>query len=295
MRVAVTGATGFVGRNLVDRLLQDSHEVTIVANRRSGANLFSDRVKYARASVHNALDLQDAFCDSQAVFHLVGIIAETRKNTFKTTVEQGTKNVISACRQNNIETIIYLSALGTSEDAESKYFKTKWAAEQSVKNSGLNWTIFRPSIIYGRSDGFLTMMSKIIKLSPFVPIFGDGKYRLQPVYIGDLVEAMAKSLTNKECQGETIEIGGAEPLEYVEIINSIKKALKKKRMNLFIPMAVIKPVAVLLEKILKPAPLTTDQLIMLEKGSVCDLSKMKRLFEIEPVGFDEGLKKVLEN
>lgn len=295
MKVAVTGATGFVGRNLVDRLLQDLHEVTIVANRRSGADLFSDRVKYATASVHNAHDLQEAFCDCQAVFHLVGIIAETRKNTFEKTVKQGTENVISACRQNNIETIIYLSALGTSEDAESKYFKTKWAAEQSVKNSGLNWTIFRPSIIYGRSDGFLTMMSKIIKLSPFVPIFGDGKYRLQPVYIGDLVEAMAKSITNKECQGETIEIGGAEPLEYVEIINSIKKALKKKRMNLFIPMKVIKPVAVLLEKILKPAPLTTDQLIMLEKGSVCDLSKMKRLFEIEPVGFDEGLKKVLEN
>ncbi len=295
MRVAVTGATGFVGRHLVERLLQDSHEVTIVANRRSGANLFSDRVKYARGSVHNEHDMQQAFADCQAVFHLVGIIAETRKNTFDRTVRQGTKNVISACRHNNVETIIYLSALGTSEDAESKYFATKWAAEQSVKNSGLSWTIFRPSIIYGRNDGFLAMMSKIIKLSPFVPIFGDGKYKLQPVYIGDLVEAMARSLAIKECQGETIEIGGAEPLEYVEIINSIKKALNKKRMNLFIPMAVIKPVAVVLEKILKPSPLTTDQLIMLELGSVCDLSKMKKLFEIDPVGFDEGLKKVLEN
>jgi len=295
VRVAVTGATGFVGRHLVNRLLRESHEITFVANRRSGINLFSDRVKYVRASVHNVHDLQKAFCDCQAVFHLVGIIAETRKNTFKTTVEQGTKNVISASQQNNIETIIYLSALGTSEDAESKYFMTKWAAEQFVKNSGLNWTIFRPSIIYGRGDGFLTMMSKIIKLSPFVPIFGDGKYKLQPVYIGDLVEAMSKSLTSKKCQGETIEIGGAEPLEYVEIINSIKKALNKRRMNLFIPMAVIKPVAVLLEKILKPSPLTTDQLVMLERGSVCDLSKMKRLFDIEPVGFDEGLKKVLEN
>ena len=295
MRVSVTGATGFVGRHLVERLLQDSHEVTIVANRRSGKNLFSDRVKYARASVHNAHDLQAAFSDCQVVFHLVGIIAETRKKTFETTVKQGTQNVISACQQNNVETIIYLSAMGTSAEAESKYFRTKWAAEQFVKNSGLNWTIFRPSIIYGRSDGFLAMMSKIIKLSPFVPIFGDGKYKLQPVYIGDLVEAMARSLAIKECRGETIEIGGALPLEYVEIINSIKKALKKKRMNLFIPMAVIKPVAVLLEKILKPSPLTTDQLIMLELGSVCDLSKMKRLFDIEPVGFDEGLKKVLEN
>lgn len=295
MRVAVTGATGFVGRHLVDRLLRDSHEVTVVTNRRSGTDLFSDRVKYVKGSVHNQHELQEAFCNCQSVFHLVGIIAETRKNTFEKTVEQGTKNVISACQQNNIETIIYLSALGTTADAGAKYFNTKWAAEQFVKNSGLNWTIFRPSIIYGRNDGFLAMMSKIIKLSPFVPIFGDGKYKLQPVYIGDLVEAMAKSLTSKECQGETIEIGGAEPLEYVEIINSIKKALKKKRMNLFIPMAVIKPVAVLLEKILKPSPLTTDQLVMLEKGAVCDLSKMKSLFEIEPVGFDEGLKKVLEN
>ena len=295
MRVAVTGATGFVGRHLVNRLLEDSHDVTVVINRRSGRDLFSDRVKYVRVSVHNPNELEAAFCDCQVVFHLVGIIAETRTNTFEKTVEQGTKNVILACQQNRIETIVYLSAKGTSEDAESKYFKTKWAAEQIVKNSGLNWTIFRPSIIYGRDDDFLALMSKIIKLSPFVPIFGDGRYKLQPVYIGDLVNAMAQSINNRESHRETIEIGGAEPLEYVEIIDSIKKALNKRRMNLFIPMAVIKPVAVLLEKILKPAPLTTDQLVMLEKGSVCDLSKMKRLFEIEPVRFEDGLKKVLGN
>ena len=91
MRVAVTGATGFVGRNLIERLLKDSHEVTIVANRRSGADLFSDRVKYARGSVHNEHDMQQAFADCQAVFHLVGIIAETRKNTFERLSERAPK------------------------------------------------------------------------------------------------------------------------------------------------------------------------------------------------------------
>ena len=105
---------------------------------------------------------------------------------------------------------------------------------------------------------------------------------------------MAKPLSNKACRRETIEIGGAEPQENVEIIGSIKKAPNKKRMNLFVPMAVIKPVAALLEKVLKPSPLTSDKLVMLEKGTVCELDRMKNFFEIERVRFEEGLKKVLE-
>ena len=292
MKIAVTGGTGFVGRNLVNRLLLGNHDITVLANRQSANELFSGKVKTVSGSVHNVSDLIPAFQGSQVVYHLVGIIAQTRKSTFEKTVAEGTKNVIVACRQAGVKKIIYLSSLGTSSESLSAYHKTKYVAEQSVINSGLEWVIFRSSIIYGEGDGFLTIMSKVIRMLPFVPIFGDGKYKLQPIHIDDLTEALAQAAVDSRAVGQIIDLGGPEQLEYVQVINYIKKALRKKRLNFHIPFGVIKPVAALMELILKPAPLTRDQLAMLKMGNTGDISKMKSLFGIEPIRFEDGLKKV---
>ncbi len=292
MKIAVTGGTGFVGRNLVNRLLSDNHEITILANRQSAKELFGKKVRAVSGSVHNFSDLIPAFQESQVVYHLVGIIAETRKNTFEKTVAEGTKNIVAACREAGVKKIIYLSSLGTSANAQSAYHKTKYLAEQSVINSGLEWVIFRSSIIYGKGDGFLTIMSKIIRMLPFVPIFGDGEYKLQPIHINDLTEVMAAAAMDSRAVGQIIDLGGPEQLEYVQVINYLKQALGKKRLNFHIPFGVIKPMAVLMELFLKPAPLTRDQLTMLRMGNTGDISKMKALFGIEPIRFENGLRKV---
>jgi len=292
VKIAVTGGTGFVGRNLVSRLLKDNHEITVLSNRRSAQDFFGDKVRVVSGSVHNLTDILPAFQGSQVVYHLVGIIAETRKNTFEKTVAEGTKNVVAACREAGVTKVIYLSSLGTSAEARSAYHKTKYRAEQSVINNGLEWVILRPSIIYGKSDGFLTIMSKIIRGLPFVPIFGDGKYKLQAIHIDDLTEALAQAALNSKAVGQIIDLGGPEQLEYVQVINYLKKALGKKRLNFHIPFGVIRPVAGLMELFLKPAPLTRDQLTMLKMGNTCDISKMKELFGIEPIRFEDGLRKV---
>jgi NADH dehydrogenase len=292
VKVAVTGGTGFVGRHLVNRLLKDNHEITVLTHLKSADNLFASKVRLVSGSVDSTAEMVPAFQGAAMVFHLIGIIAETRTKTFEKTVAQGTRNVMTACREAGVKKIFYLSALGTSSNAVNAYFRTKFVAEETVKDSRLNWTIFRPSIIYGQGDGFLTLISKLIKLSPIVPIFGSGNYRMQPVYIDDLTEAMAKAALMPGSNGQTIDIGGPERLEYVTVINKIKKALKKKRLNIHIPFAVITPVAALLEKLLKPAPLTKDQLSMLKMGSVGDITAMRTLLGIEPRKFEDGLKLV---
>lgn len=292
MKVAVTGGTGFVGRNLVNRLLDENHEITVMSHRKSGENLFDRRVRLVPGTVDSVTEMVPAFHGAQAVYHLVGIISKSRKNTFEKTVTQGTQNVIAACLGAKVKKIIYLSAMGTSESAETAYHKTKFQAEQAIQNSGLDWTIFRASIIYGKNDGFLRMMSKIIRFVPFVPIFGDGKYKIQPLYIKDLAEAMGKTLLTPAASGQIIDVGGPEQLEYVDVMNQLKKALGKRRLNFHIPFGVIKPIAGVLQIILKPAPLTVDMLKMLKMGSTGDISKMRRIFGIEPIRFEDGLKRV---
>ncbi len=292
MRIAVTGGSGFVGRHLVNRLLKENHEITVLTNRKPAPNFFGKKVRAVSGSVHNLSELLPSFQRNQVVFHLVGIIAETRTNTFEKTVAEGTKNVVEACRETGVKRIIYLSALGTSKNAQTAYHRTKFLAEQSVISSGLEWVIFRASIIYGKDDGFLTIMSKIIRMLPFVPIFGDGKYQLQPIHIDDVTEAMAQAAENPNADEQIIDLGGPEQLEYLQVMNYIKRSMGKKRLNFHIPFGVIKPVATLMELFLKPAPLTKDQLTMLKMGNTGNISKMKALFGIEPIRFEDGLNEV---
>ncbi len=292
MKIAVTGGSGFVGRNLVNRLLQDNHEITVLANRRAAKDIFGNKVRSVSGSVHSVPELLPAIQGSQIVFHLVGIIAETRQNTFEKTVSEGTTNVVKACCESGVKKIIYLSALGTSENAQTAYHKSKYQAEQTVINSGLEWVIIRASIIYGKNDGFLTVMSRLTKTLPFIPVFGDGKYKLQPIYIDDLTQVMTQAAVNSNAVRQIIDAGGPEQLEFVQVIDYLKNALGKKRLNFHIPFGVIKPVAALMELIVRPAPLTRDQLTMLKMGNTGDISKMKSLLGINPIKFQDGLRKV---
>ena len=294
MKVAVTGGTGFVGRNLVERLLGSRHSVTVVGRREPTEDLFGDEVAFAIGSVHDPASLEQAFSGAEVVFHLVGIIAETNDNTFETTVAEGTRNVVDACQKAGVNKLLYLSAMGTSADAPTAYHRTKFAAEQAVISSGIDYVIFRPSVIYGPGDGFVSLLERLIRRSPLTPVIGDGKYRLQPVFIDDVVSIMVQSLSSPAAVGKIIEIGGPEKLEYLEILHIIKRVLGKSRMNFHIPMWVMKPTATCLEKIVKPAPITRDQLAMMEMGNTGDTELMKKLFVIDPISLEEGLRKYME-
>ena len=293
MRIIVTGGTGFVGRKLVNRLLAKDHSVTVIARREPAEDIFDADVTFLAGSVHDPISLEGAFQGADVVYHLVGIIAETKTDTFEKTVAQGTRNVVDACLRTKVTKLLYLSAMGTSIEAPTAYHRTKFAAEQAVTASGIDFVIFRPSVIFGPGDGFVSLLTRLIKMSPVTPVIGDGKYKLQPVYIDDVVLAMVQSLATPEAIGKIIELGGPEKLEYLEILNIIKRVLGKSRVNFHIPIWVMKPIAVCLEKIIKPAPITRDQLAMMKMGNTGDIELMMKLFVIDPVSFEDGLRKYL--
>ncbi|UCE23207.1 MAG: complex I NDUFA9 subunit family protein [Candidatus Zixiibacteriota bacterium] len=293
MKIAVTGGTGFVGRNLVNRLLSEGYSVTVTTHKSPATGLIEGNISYAEASVGDVDNLRRAFDGALVVYHLVGIIAETKRKTFQMTVVEGTKNVVEACRKSGVKKIIYLSAMGTSADASTVYHQTKYLAEQAVVSSGLEYVIFRPSVIYGPGDGFVSLLTKMIKASPITPVIGDGRYMLQPVYIDDVVSAMVGALTVRSASGRTIELGGPEKLEYLEILNIIRRVLNKRQVNLHIPLWVMKPAAFIMEKIVKPAPVTRDQLAMMQMGNTGDIAPMIELFSLSPVKLEDGLRKYL--
>ena len=287
MRIGVTGATGFIGRHLVSKLLSQNKNVSVLTHSQKSQ---LDPVTIFQGSVEDSHSL-DSFCkEIDILYHLVGIIAETRKKTFDKTVVEGTENIVEAAKKHHIKKIVYLSALGTAESALSKYHQTKFLAEQAVMHSGIPYAIFRPSVVYGEGDGFVSLLVKMIRYSPFTPIIGTGKFQLQPIYIDDLTDMMTKI---DFLEDEIISIGGPEKLEYLEILYLLKKHLGKKRLNIFLPTVLMKMVASVLEPILKPAPITRDQILMMEEGSTCDITKMKQLFSNNPIKFEDGLKKYL--
>lgn len=293
MKIAVTGGTGFVGRHLVNRLLRDSHSITVLSHRTYAGGLFDARVRLVAGSVNDMDSLVDAFAGVDAVYHLVGIILESGDKTFAKTVAEGTRQVVKACQRAGVKQLIYLSALGTAADAPTAYHRTKFIAEQAVLSSGLRPIVFRASVIYGPGDGFVSLLTRMLRLSPITPVVGSGKYLLQPIYIDDLVEAMAKGLECTVAAGRVIDLAGPEQLEYVKILEIIKRVLHKKRLNFNLPLWLLRPTAGMMEKILRTPPLTRDQLTMLAMGNIGDNAAMKELFSIEPIRFEDGLRKYL--
>lgn len=293
MNVAVLGGTGFVGHHLVKKLLETNHHLTLLVHRHLNKEISYDNINVIYGDIETIDSLDKAFENIDVVYHLVGIIAETKDKKFDKTVAEGTKNVVKACIEKGVKKIIYLSALGTSKSAKTKYHQTKYQAEQAIETSGLNFIIYRPSIVYGPGDSFISQLSKIIKWFPFTPVIGSGKYLFQPIFIDDLIQAMVLGLEIPEATGQIIDIAGPEKLEYLKILNIIKKVLRKKRLNFYIPITVMKKIAFCLEKIMKPSPITREQLLMMEMGNTGDISTMEKLFSIKPIDLENGLKKYL--
>jgi len=292
--ILVTGSTGFVGSHLVKRLVKAGHKVRALArDEKSAAGLRVKGVEVFIGDVTKPDSLEHAADGCEAVIHLVGIIQPGPGYSFLSIHNNGTQNIIDeAKRAGTVKHFIYQSALGTRKGAVSEYHKTKYIAEELTKGSGLNYTITRPSIIYGEGDGFTARLTDVIKLSPVVPVIGTGKGLLQPIYIDDLVNVFTKVVLNPAYYGRTIELGGPEQLTFDEIMDELKEALGVTRPTVHFPVGLVRPVACVMERVLPHPPVTNDQLTMLEEDNVCTMEALEEL-GIKPVRFHEGLKKFL--
>jgi NADH dehydrogenase len=296
VRILVTGGTGFVGSHLAPRLLAEGHHVRVLSRGQSGTILdsTSGSLENACGDVVTGAGLDDAARGCDAVIHLVGIIIEIRDAKFDDVHARGTRNVVAAAQRAGVRRFVQMSALGARPNGVSGYQTSKFAGEEAVRQSGMPFVILRPSIIFGARDGFVTQMVQVMKGAPLVrPVPGTGKYRFRPVWVGDVVECFVQALTSEKALGKTIEVVGPEELSLAEVLAEIARCVGVRKPAVKIPYPLMYLNALLLGAVLPRPPITTDQLRMLREGSTASPAPMLDTFNLQPVGFREGLRQYL--
>src|SRR5438445_569139 len=231
-RVFVTGATGFVGRAVVQALRAEGQVVRCLVRRGSERDLRGfEAIERVEGDVRSRHTLEDGIAGCDVVIHLVGIIREypARGITFDRVHVDGTINVLDVAREAGVRRFIHMSALGTRAGARSRYHQTKWAAEEAVRSNPLPWTIFRPSIIYGRGDGFVTILAGMIGRLPVVPVIGTGRQRLQPVPVAHVAQGFVRALSLDARVKHTYDVGGPEPVTMVDLLDRVAAAMGRRR------------------------------------------------------------------
>ncbi len=294
--VFLTGGTGFVGRAVAGALVRHGHRVRCLVRPGSDPRLPREAgVEPVSGDVTSPSGLAGAARGVDAVVHLVGIVREhpARGVTFERLHTQATEHVLAAAREAGARRILHMSALGTRHDARSRYHRTKWAAEQAVRGGGLDWTIFRPSVIFGPGDGFVTLLARLVRWFPVVPVIGDGQNRFQPVAVADVAEGFARALEQPAAAGQAFEVGGPRAYTFDEVLDAIGTALGRRHVpKLHHPVALMAPVVSVLEG-LPFFPLSRDQLLMLGEGSTCDPAPFARAFDLTLTDFQAGIRAYL--
>jgi uncharacterized protein YbjT (DUF2867 family) len=302
MKVLVTGGTGFVGKGVLARLTKDGHNVVCLVRPGSEGKVTlnetgTERVTLAAGDLFDRDSLLRAVEGCEAVVHLVGIIREQPNKgiTFPRIHVTGTENVVEAAKQAGVRRFVHMSALGAREGASSAYHQTKYAAEELVKKSGIPYTIFRPSVIFGPGDEFVNMLAHLVRL-PVTPVIGSGSYLLQPVSRQTVAEVFSQALTLNEATNQVFEVGGPEPLTYLQILEAIGKAIGKQTLRkVHIPLALMKPVISAMEGF-SFFPITTTQLTMLLEGNACEnTERLYSVFRTEKIPFQQGIEMYLRN
>jgi uncharacterized protein YbjT (DUF2867 family) len=293
--VFVTGATGFVGRHLLARLLAEGHSVRALVRDPQKASLpASERLQAVPGDVAESAGLDEGLRNCDAVIHLVGIIVESGKATFERVHHLGTRNVVEAARRNKVSRFIQMSAIGARADGVSEYQTTKWKGEEAVRQSGIPFCILRPSLISGPGSEFVGQMLDIMRKAPlFRPVPGTGKPRFRPVYVEDVAACFALALNNSAVTNKTVELGGADELSLNEVLAEIAQCAGIRKPAVHVPMPLMFAGAALAQTFLPRPPVTLGQLRMLKEGSTCDIGPMIQFFGLTPLGFREGLSKYL--
>jgi len=228
--VAVTGANGFVGKNV--RKFLYKNKVRVLGISRKNFVKYSTETK---AQSKNLLEqrLQKKLKNYDALVHLIGIGVESSGSTFEEINVNLTKNTIKLCKKSGIKKIIYISGLGVSKNNTSNYFTSKYKAEQEIINSGLDYTIFRASYIIGKTDHLTKSLSKQMKKGVII-IPGSGKYQLQPIFVEDVAKIILKSILEKKFSKKILDLVGPRKISFEDFVKLFSKntKVKFKKINL---------------------------------------------------------------
>lgn len=295
MRLVILGGSGFVGRHLIQRLARDGHEITLLSRNLGphGERLLPPGVRLRELDIHDPIALQDAVGGHDAAINLIGILNEAGDSGrgFRRVHVELTRSLVGACQLAGVPRLLQMSALNAGR-GRSHYLASRGEAEAVVKASGLRWTIFQPSVIFGSGDGLFTRFAALLQLTPVLPL-ARASAKFAPVHVGDVVEAMRRNLLDARSTGEVFELYGPEVFTLADIVRMTAKQLGLRRLVLPLPDALGRLQAFVFDFV-PGKPFSSDNYRSLLTDSVGGIDGLYRL-GIKPRRIGEALPDLLGN
>jgi len=266
-RVCIIGGSGFVGRVIVKQAIRAGHHVTVACRHPEKArSLIVEGVRLVKADLSDGRGLDDAIAGADCVINLVGLLFERGRYDFDTVHVHGTEHVLAACKRHHVTQYLHMSALGAGMVPASSYSRSKGDAEGYVRQSGLAWTLIRPSIIYGVGDSFFNKFKAMSALMPVLPVIAPDT-RFQPIWVEDVARVFVQSIGNRHTHEKTYELAGNKSYSFMELMTLLMTILQRKRLLLPVPHIAAKLLTIV-SRFLPTPLLTTDQLLLLQHDNV---------------------------
>lgn len=297
MKILVTGGSGVIGPSTITELIRRGHRVRLLSrNASSNAAEWPEHVEAFDADVGDAASIEGAAERCGAVVHIVGIASEQPPEmTFERINVEGTRNVLREAERAGVKRFIFISSLG-ADRGESPYHRSKLAAEQQVRGFTGEWLILRPGNVYGPGDGVLSLLLKLVRTLPAIPLIDRGDQAFQPVWHADLARAIAEAIENDTLTREVLEIAGADVTTMHELIARMSKITGRTPIEIPIPFQVAEFTASAASALGVKFPLDPNTLMMLDEGNVVrGENALTTIFGITPTPLDEGLARLAES
>ncbi len=268
----VFGGSGFVGRYVVRQLARDGWRVNVAVRDAEYAKFLKPmgdvgQVTPMAVSIRDKAAVAAAVSGAEVVINLVGVLYESGTQNFEAIHHQGAKVIAEAAAAAGVARLVHVSAIGADAGSPSLYARTKAAGEAAVRAAFPGATIFRPSLVIGPEDGFFNRFAGLARVMPALPLFGGGKTRFQPVYVGDVADAIVRSVGDAKTAGQTYELGGPTIYTFRQLMELMLKEIRRKRCLVSIPFPIARLEARFLQ-VLPVPPLTVDQVRLLERDNI---------------------------
>ena len=270
--VTIFGGSGFLGRHVVGRLARRGWTVRVAGRDPQNAKFLQPlgdvaQITAIAARLQDPASVATAVAGADAVINLVGILYERGHQNFRALHVDGARHVAEAAAAAGARHLLHVSAIGADTDAAADYARSKGHGEQAVRQAFPGAVILRPSIVIGPEDGFFNRFAVLARLSPVLPLIGGGKTRFQPVWVGDVAEAVATALTAEGAAGRTYELGGPRVYSFKELMELLLAQIQRRRLLVPVPFWAADLDAAFLQLLPVP-PLTRDQVRLLRRDNV---------------------------
>lgn len=292
MKILVTGGTGFVGRSLVRKLIDDGHSVRLLIRPSlSSPNLPKGLpVEVAVSGLHDSRGLAAAMAGVETVIHLAGVERRGTRDDLLNVDVEGTRMVLGAAKSAKVEKLIYLSHLGANRASAFPNLKVKGIAEELIRQSGIDYLILRSAILFGQNDAFTTGLAQLLSIIPFVFFVpGDGQSLLQPLWVEDLTTALVWSLERNDMLNQVLEVGGPEYFSFSAIVDIVARAINVKKNKIKLGFPYLRALTMVLENTFPYTPISVYWLDYLGADRTCSLDSMPRLFNLLPSRMNQRL------